>query len=62
MDNEEMRIQNKPGSLQVIKTELTRMPHTRGLSRGKNVNMKNLLYRILTELKNLLNQYNPTQI
>ena len=28
MDNEEMRIQNKPGSLQVIKTELTRMPHT----------------------------------
>ena len=61
MDNEEMRIQNKPGSLQVIKTELTRT-HTRGLSRGKNVNMKNLLYRILTELKNLLNQYNPTQI
>ena len=47
MDNEEMRIQNKPGSLQVIKTELTRMPHTRGLSRGKNVNMKDLLYHLL---------------
>ena len=47
MDNEEIGIQNKPGSLHVIKTELTRMPHTRGLSRGKNVNIKNILFRIL---------------
>ena len=28
MDNEEIGIQNKSESLHVIKTELTRMPHT----------------------------------